>query len=128
MNKTAWIIQGFLAAVFLFHGFILINPPEAMQARFTELPFSQSFMTFIGIAELLGAVGLILPKALNILPFLTTLAAAGLGVIMLGAVGTHVIQGDIAGALPTFILTLLCAFVVYLRSRKSARAVQPVNA
>ena len=116
MNLLAWIVQAVLAAIFLVHGFVLVNPPEAAAAIFEALPFSRSFMGFIGLTEMLGAVGLILPRALGMLPALTPLAATGLMVIMLGASGTHVTQGEFEKAIPTLVIAGLCAFVAYFRS------------
>jgi uncharacterized membrane protein YphA (DoxX/SURF4 family) len=117
MKKVLWGIQILLAVVFLLHGYVLTNPPEAMQANFEALPFSRNFMAFIGIAEVLGGFGLILPRALSIMPFLTPLAAALLAVIMVGAVVVHVMSGEIAQALPSFIITVLSVFIAYMLSK-----------
>ncbi len=114
MKIGLWIAQGLLAAVFVLHGFVLLNPPPEMLASFEGLPFSRGFMGFIGIVEVLGAVGLILPRALNVFTFLTPLAAVGLAIIMFGAVGTHLMQGDVVGALPSLVLALICASTAYL--------------
>jgi uncharacterized membrane protein YphA (DoxX/SURF4 family) len=128
MNVFVWIVQIVLAAIFGLHGFALISPPEPMKAIFDALPFSREFMVGIGVLEVLGAIGLILPWALNIMPRLTPLAAAGLTIIMLGAVVTHLSRGEIAQTIPTVIITALGAFVVYARvvlvPHRMARAVQ----
>ena len=116
MNIFVWIVQALLATIFLVHGFVLINPPGAANAIFETLPFSRTFMGFIGLAEMLGGVGLILPRALGILPLLTPLAATGLAIIMVGAAGTHVMQGELGKAIPSVVIVGLCAFVVYQRS------------
>lgn len=118
-----WIIQGLLAITFLLHGFALINPPPQMASIFDQLPFSRGFLAFIGVAEIAGAFGLILPRALNIFPILTPLAAAGLCIIMIGAIGTHLLQGWIPQAVPTLVLALLCAFVA-LRLLRPANRLQ----
>ena len=82
-NRMLWIVQGVLALVFLFAGGMkLITPIEVLSVM---SPFPGEFIRFIGVCEVLGAVGLILPYALRILPGLTALAAAGLVVIMVGA-------------------------------------------
>jgi hypothetical protein len=101
-NRALWIVQGLLAALFLFAGGMkLITPVE--------------FIRFIGVCEVLGAVGLILPYALRILPGLTALAAAGLVVIMIGAtVSTLAIGGGLL-ALPTLLLGLLAVLVAHGR-------------
>ncbi len=112
-NRALWIVQGLLAALFLFAGGMkLITPVEVLSAM---SPFPGEFIRFIGVCEVLGAVGLILPYALRILPGLTALAAAGLVVIMVGAtVSTLAIGGGLL-ALPTLLLGLLAALVAYGR-------------
>src|SRR5215212_130806 len=112
-NRALWIVQGLLAALFLFAGGMkLITPIEVLSMM---SPFPGEFIRFIGICEVLGAVGLILPYALRILPGLTALAAAGLVVIMVGAtVSTLAIGGGLL-ALPTLLLGLLAALVAYGR-------------
>jgi len=112
-NRALWILQGLLAAVFLFAGGMkLITPVEVLSVM---SPFPGEFIRFIGVCEVLGAVGLILPYALRILPGLTALAAAGLVVIMVGAtVSTLAIGGGLL-ALPTLLLGVLAAVVAYGR-------------
>ena len=112
-NRALWIVQGLLAALFLFAGGMkLITPVEMLSVM---SPFPGEFIRFIGVCEVLGAVGLILPYALRILPGLTALAAAGLVVIMVGAtVSTLAIGGGLL-ALPTLVLGLLATLVAYGR-------------
>jgi hypothetical protein len=112
-NRALWIVQGLLAALFLFAGGMkLITPFEVLSAM---SPFPGEFIRFIGVCEVLGAVGLILPYALRILPGLTALAAAGLVVIMIGAtVSTLAIGGGLL-ALPTLLLGLLAVLVAHGR-------------
>ncbi len=84
MNVALWIIQGLLAALFVFAGGMkLVLPIEKMQ---DPVALPGLFLRFIGVCELLGGIGLILPSLLRIRPGLTPLAAAGLVVIMIGAV------------------------------------------
>ena len=83
MNVALWIIQGLLAALFLFAGGMkLITPIEEMTR---QIAMPGWFLRFIGVAEMLGALGLIFPWLLGIRAKLTPLAAAGLTVIMIGA-------------------------------------------
>jgi hypothetical protein len=112
-NRALWIVQGLLAALFLFAGGMkLITPVEVLSVM---SPFPGEFIRFIGVCEVLGAVGLILPYALRILPGLTALAAAGLVVIMVGAtVSTLAIGGGLL-ALPTLLFGLLAGLVAYGR-------------
>ena len=115
-NRALWIVQALLAALFLFAGGMkLITPIEVLSVM---SPFPGEFIRFIGICEVLGAVGLILPYALRILPGLTALAAAGLVVIMVGATVTTLAIGGGLLAAPTLVLGLL-AGVVALGRRPS---------
>jgi len=109
-NKVLWVVQGLLAALFLFAGGAkLVLPAEAMKGPI-ELPVA--FLRFIGAAELLGAIGLIIPWLTRIRPVLTPLAAAGLVIIMIGAtVLTGVGMGIAQAAFPGIVgsLALLVA-------------------
>jgi len=113
-NVLLWIVQGLLAALFLFSGGMkLVLPIEAMAGPIT-LP--GPFLRFIGVAEVLGAVGLILPGALRIQQQLTPIAAAGLVIIMIGATVVTALPGALAPALVPFAVGLLAASVAYGRS------------
>jgi hypothetical protein len=112
-NRALWIVQGLLAALFLFAGGMKVITPVAALSAMS--PFPGEFIRFIGICEVLGAVGLILPYALRILPVLTPLAAAGLVVIMAGATASTLAIGGGLLALPTLVLALLAALVAHGR-------------
>ena len=115
MNVALWIIQGLLAALFVFSGGMkLVLPIEKMQ---DPVALPGLFLRFIGVCELLGGIGLILPSLLRIRPGLTPLAAAGLIVIMIGAVVISVIYMGVASALIPLVVGILAAFVAYGRSR-----------
>lgn len=115
MNIALWIIQGLLAAVFLFAGGVkLVLPVEEMTK---QMPMPGLFLRFIAVCEVLGAIGLILPGLLRIRLGLTPLAAAGLVIIMIGATGLTLATGDMATALIPFVVGLLAAFVAYGRWR-----------
>lgn len=119
LNVALWIVQVLLAALFLFAGGTkLVLPPEALKGP-VALP--AWFVRFIGVCEVLGATGLILPRLLRIKPWLTPLAAAGLVIIMVGAVIVTLLGGLIVPALITLIVGLLAAFVAYGRWRLSTR-------
>ena len=110
-----WIVQGLLALLFLFAGSMkLILPIEAMTAQMT-VPLPGLFLRFIGVAEVAGALGLILPGLLRIRPGLTTLAAAGLLIIMIGAIVLTLLSGGIVAALLPLVFGLLCVVVAYGR-------------
>src|SRR5436305_88403 len=86
-----WIAQGILAAIFLFAGVMkLVSPADVLAA---QSHFPGAFMKFIGICETLGALGLVLPGLFRVQPRLTVFAAAGLVIIMIGAVVTTIVQG-----------------------------------
>jgi uncharacterized membrane protein YphA (DoxX/SURF4 family) len=115
MNIALWIIQVLLAALFIFAGGTkLIMPIEEMTA---QMPISLPgwFLRFIGVAELLGAIGLVLPWLTRIQDKLTPLAAVGLVIIMTGAVILTLMTGEIAMALMPLVVGILCAFVAYGR-------------
>jgi len=115
-----WIVQILLALVFLFAGGVkLMLPPEALQGP-VALPVL--FLRFIGVAEVLGAIGLILPGLLRIRPGLTPVAAAGLMIIMIGATVINVVTAGAAVALITLALALLAAFVAYGRWKVAPHA------
>jgi uncharacterized membrane protein YphA (DoxX/SURF4 family) len=115
MTYVLWIAQGLLALLFLFSGGMkLVLPLEKLTG---PIPLPGLFLRFIGVAEVLGAIGLILPGLLRIRPGLTPLAAAGLVIIMIGATVLTVASGDVATALLPLVVGLLSAFVAYGRWR-----------
>jgi len=115
MTRTLWIIQILLALIFLFAGGTKLVMPAAQLTAQTPLP--AAFLRFIGVAEIAGALGLILPGALRIRPGLTPLAAACLTIIMIGATVTTVMTMSATLALFPFIVGLLTVFVAYSRWR-----------
>ena len=117
MNLLLWVLQVLLAFLFVFHGGALLNPPEAMRATFAAV-FSQlpaGFQQFIGIAEVAGGLGLVLPWWTKVARWLTGWAALGLAIIMLGAVVIHAQQGEFSQVIPTGVITLLLGFVAWGR-------------
>ena len=115
MTYALWIVQGLLALVFLFSGGMKLVLPLEVLTEQVSLP--GLFVRFIGVAEVLGALGLILPGLLGIWPGLTPLAAAGLVIIMIGATVLTLMGGDVAPALIPLVVGLLSAFVAYGRWR-----------
>ena len=115
MTAALWIVQSLLALLFFFAGGMkLVLPLEQLTGPIT-LP--GPLLRFIGVAEVLGALGLILPGLLRIRPGLTPLAAAGLVIIMLGAIVLTLVAGLVAVALISLVVGLLAAFVAYGRWR-----------
>jgi uncharacterized membrane protein YphA (DoxX/SURF4 family) len=110
-----WTIQVLLALVFLFAGSIkLLTPIDVLMAQMA-LPLPGWFVQFIGVAEVAGALGLILPGLFRIRRNLTPLAACGLILIMIGATIITVITMDVISALFPLLLGLLCTLVAYSR-------------
>jgi hypothetical protein len=119
-NVMLWIVQGLLAALFLFAGGMkLVLPIEAMAG---PVAFPGWFLRFIGVAEVLGAAGLVLPGLLRIRTGLTPLAAAGLVIIMAGATAITATTGPIASSIVPCGVGVLSAVVAYGRARTSAAA------
>ena len=115
MTYALWIVQGLLALIFLFAGGVkLVLPLEVLTK---QMPLPGLFVRFIGVAEVLGAIGLVLPGLLRIRPGLTPLAAAGLVIIMIGATTLTLAGGELAPALIPLVVGLLSAFVAYGRWR-----------
>src|SRR5215204_3528531 len=100
LNIVLWSVQGFLALFFLAAGAPKISGRGIEKwTGFSELPRSQ--VVFIGLAEVLGAAGLVLPMATGVLPWLTPLAALGLAIIVLMATGFHLRADERLNAIET---------------------------
>ena len=113
LNTVLWIMQALLAALFLFAGVMkLILPIDAMAGP-VDLP--GPLLRFIGVAETLGALGLILPGLFKVRPVLTSLAAAGLVVIMAGATVITAMGGQIVPALFPLTVGLMASSIAYGR-------------
>ena len=117
-NVALWIVQGLLAALFLFAGGAKLVLPLDQMVGPVALP--GWFLRFLGVAEVLGALGLVLPGLLRIRSGLTSLAAAGLVIIMIGATVVTWTGGMVAVALMNVVVALLAAFVAYGRWRLAA--------
>ena len=115
MTYALWIVQGLLAALFIFSGVMkLVLPLEQLKG---PVELSGWFLRFIGVAETLGGLGLILPGLLRIATWLTPLAALGLVIIMVGAVAITLQTGEVMSAAIPLVVGLLAVFVAYGRSR-----------
>ena len=122
MNIALWVIQILLAMAFLAHGLLLLAPPAEIAAQLAaSLP--HWFWLFLGVAEILAAVGLTLPGATRILPWLVSWAAAGIMIVMVSATVYHVSRGEISSAAVTLVLLAMATFVAYMRGR-----VMPIRA
>ncbi|MFC0675014.1 DoxX family protein [Brachybacterium hainanense] len=119
MEILLWTLAGLLALVFAFSGVTkLVHSRERLIER---TPWVEDFphptVRGIGALEVLGAIGLIVPAALGIAPWLSAFAAAGLGVTMVFAALVHLRREDdgIGAALPSIVLGVLSVFVAWMR-------------
>ncbi|HEY2990265.1 MAG TPA: DoxX family protein [Candidatus Binatia bacterium] len=113
MNVALWIVQVLLALVFLFTG--AMKFVMSVEEMTKQISMPGWFLHFIGVCEVLGALGLILPGLLHIKPWLTPLAAAGLVIIMIGATIVTLMTMGVATALMPLVVGILAAFVAYGR-------------
>jgi hypothetical protein len=128
MNIVLWILQVLLAAAFLAHGLLFLNPPAEIAVQM-DASLPRWFQVSLGVAEVLAAVGLILPAATRIMPWLVTWAAAGIMIVMVCATVWHVARNEISSAAVTLVLLAMASFVAYMRHRvlpiPPRRAVRP---
>lgn len=116
-HTALWVVQGVLAVMFLLAGGakLLMSAEQMATPGAVQLPVA--FIRFIGVCELLAAVGMIAPGVTGIMPGLTPIGAAGLLIIMIGATVVNLLSGMPGVAILTAVLGLLAAFVAYGRSR-----------
>jgi hypothetical protein len=120
LHITLWIAQVIVAGMFLMVGVLKTFTPIAQLS--VMIPWaqdSQVLIRFIGITEILGALGLILPAALKIAPRLTVWAAYGLTLTMVLGTLFHTVRGEIPAIPTTIVLGLLSAFIAWGRSAKA---------
>ena len=114
MNIALWIVQGLLALAFLLAGsmkaFAPLNTVRKNMSWAND--FSVPFVRFIGVAELLGGIGLILPAITGIQSWLTIAAALGLVLVMVSASVFHASRREYQNIGMNVVLLLLAAFVV----------------
>ncbi len=120
LHISLWIAQTLLAAAFGMAGFMKATAPLEQLAQ-NNMSFVNDFgagiVRFIGISEILGAIGLILPSALRIKPVFTPLAALGLATIMLLATGYHLMQGEpFAASLTILFIALFIAWGRFVKA------------
>jgi uncharacterized membrane protein YphA (DoxX/SURF4 family) len=113
MNLVLWVLQVLLAVAFLAHGWLLLFPPANMVAEMNA-SMGSALRHFIGVAEVLAAIGLTLPGITRIMPWLVPSAAAGL-IVMISATIFHATRGEAGSAITTAILLAVVTFVAYMR-------------
>ena len=114
MNIVLWVLQVLLAVAFFAHGWLFLFPPPEM-LELMNATIRPAFRIFIGVAEMLAAIGLILPGITRMVPLLIPCAAAGLMIVMVGATILHVVRGEYTSALTTTVLLMMATFVAYMR-------------
>lgn len=117
MNTVLWIIQGLLAATFITAGVIITTlHKEKLASKFPwATDFSPGIVRLNGVSKILGGIGLIIPLWTGIIPILTSLAAAGLCLIMVLALIYNARKKDFKSAAVNIIIFLLTALVAYKR-------------
>lgn len=121
MHIALWVAQGLFAVIFLMAGLTkLFQPIEAMAESMPwVLEVPQGLVRFIGISELLGGVGLILPSVLRIKPTLSVWAALGLATIMVLAVIFHGSRGEFPAIGANVLFISILGFIAWGRSKKA---------
>jgi putative oxidoreductase len=116
MNIVLWVLQALLAIAFFAHGWLFLTPPaELVDQMNASLP--RWFQVFLGMAEVLAAVGLTLPGLTRIQPWLVTWAAGGIMIVMVSATVFHLARSEMSSAAITLVLLAMAAFVAYMRHR-----------
>ena len=120
LNISLWVLQFLLAAMFLMVGIMKLSQP--IEKLSESLPWAaqvpEALVRFIGLSELLGAIGLILPALLRIKPILTPVAAIGIAIVMVLATFFHISRGETGAIGMNIILILIAAFIAWGRFKK----------
>lgn len=124
MNITLWVLQALLALAFLAHGLLLLFPPASM-IEAMNASMSTGFRLFLGAAEVLAAIGLTLPGITRIQTWWTSLAAAGIMVVMIAATYVHITRNETSSAVTTVILLIMATVVAYMRWKVMPIAARP---
>jgi uncharacterized membrane protein len=117
MNVFLWIVQAILAALFAMSGLVkVLQPKDKLADKYPWMQdFSQATVRLIGVMELLGAIGLIVPAAAGIAPVLTPIAGTGLAVMMVLAAAVHIRRKESSGVAVSAVLFVLAALVAWGR-------------
>ena len=116
MNIVLWVLQVLLAVAFFAHGWLFLTPPAAIAAQMNA-SMPRWFQLFLGVAEVLAAVGLTLPGLTRIMPWLVTWAAGGIMIVMASATVFHLLRGEFSSVAVTLLLLAMATFVAYKRHR-----------
>ncbi len=121
MNALLWVVQLLLAAAFLAHGLLFLNPPPEIAVQM-DASLPRWFQLSLGIAEVLAAVGITLPGLAGIQPWLVSWAAGGIAFVTISATIWHIVRAEYSSAAITFVLLIMAVFVAYKR-----RGVLPIR-
>lgn len=116
MNIFLWVLQALLSMAYLAHGWLFLFPPASMVEQMNA-SIPRGLQLFIGVAEVLAAVGLTLPGITRIQPWLVSWAAAGLMIVMISATIFHGMRDEVSSAITTAVLVVVVTFVAYMRWR-----------
>lgn len=120
-NIILWIAQVVLGGMFIMAGIMKSTTP--LTELTPQLPWAadmpELLVRFIGVSELLGGLGLLLPSLLKIKPVLTPVAAVGLAVVMVFAIIFHITRSEFPAIGFNIILALLAAFIAWGRFKKA---------
>jgi uncharacterized membrane protein YphA (DoxX/SURF4 family) len=119
MKIALWIVSVLLVLVFIGSGLMKVFAFDQFAQKAPSLADSRGLVTFIGVMEIAGGIGLIVPRLTGIMPVLTTWAAAGLATIMVLATGFHLLHGEYSHIPVTVILFAMAVFVIYGRGFQS---------
>src|SRR5437016_12591794 len=120
-HRLVWTLQILLAVVFFAHGAMMLFPPEAVAQQMNAV-LPRWFQLFIGVAEILAAVGLTLPAITGIQPWLVSWAAGGLMIVMVSATIFHLTRRAISSAATTIVLLAMATAVARARRQPPVRA------
>jgi hypothetical protein len=116
MNIVLWILQVLLAAAFFAHGLLFLSPPPDIAVQM-DATLPRWFQLFLGLAEVLAGVGLVLPGVTRIMPWLVTWAAVGVAFVSVSATVFHLVRAEWSSAGITLVLFAMAAWVAYMRHR-----------
>ena len=123
MNILLWVLQALLAAAFIAHGVLFLSPPPQIAAQINAV-LPRWFQLFVGVAEVLAAVGITLPGLTRIAPWLIAWAAVGIMIVTASATVFHLSRGELSSAATTLLLLTMATFVAYMRHRVMPIGVQ----
>jgi putative oxidoreductase len=117
MNTLLWLLQLLLAAAFVAHGVMFLNPPPDI-AVMMNASLPRWFQLLLGVAEVLAGIGLTVPGITRIQPRLVPAAAVGIMIVAVSATIWHLMRGEYSSAATTTLLLVISSFVAFMRSRR----------